>query len=288
MRAFLLICGLAILAGCTIVVAAPKGSEASYEWQFGGDRVVGNGQLTTERRAVDGSATEVEVSGPIDLEIQVGPVASLEVQADGNLLPLLRSEMHGNTLRLFTNGSLRTEHDIRAKLTLPLLRRVGASGSGQVLVNGLKGGDFTVTSSGSRALQLSGSVGRLEVRLHGSSHVNAQALDVDSANVDASGSSHVALGRLHGEELNVDISGSGSLKAAGDVRRLKVSLSGAASANLKALKSETASLSTSGSADIDAFVSQSVTARTSGAGSITVAGNPAQRNVSGRGVSVTQ
>ena len=287
MRTYLLICSLSILAGCTIVVAAP--ADGRYEWQSGSsERVVGNGQTSSELRAVEAGIHELEVSGPIEMDVQVGPAASLEVQADSNLLPLIRSEMRGNTLKLYVNGSFRTEHAIRAKLTVPALRSVSASGSGSVQVSGLKGGDFSMNSSGSRALQLSGSVGRLVLGLHGSSRVNAQALDADSAQVGASGSSHVALGRLHGEELLVDISGSGSLRAMGDVRQLQVSLSGAAHADLTALRSQRASLSTSGSSDISAFVAQSVTARTSGAGSIRVAGNPAQREVSGRGVSVTQ
>ncbi len=286
MRSFLLICGLSILAGCTIVVAAPQ--DGRYEWQFAKDTVVGNGQLTTERRTLDGAITELQVSGPIAVDVQVGPAASLEVTADGNLLPLLRSEVSGGTLKLGVNGSFRTEHDIRARLTVPSLRDLRASGSGQVVVQGLQGGDFTLRSSGSRSVQLAGTVARLDLLLSGSSRINAQALDADSVKLDASGSSRVALGHLRGEELNVDISGSGVVQAGGEVRQLKVSLTGSASANLKGLKSQSARLSTSGSSDIDAYVTQSVIARTSGAGSITVAGNPAQRDTAGRNISVVQ
>ena len=84
------------------------------------------------------------------------------------------------------------------------------------------------------------------------------------------------------------MSGSGSFKGNGTVQNLSASTSGSAEINLSNLGSANADLSTSGSGDISAKVTQSVVAHTSGAGRITVAGNPAQRTISGSRVSFTQ
>jgi hypothetical protein len=291
MRTYLLVCGLSILAGCTIVVAAPHDGDARYSHENSmwgsGPRVDGNGQLATDKRAVDAGVTELEVSGMIDADIRVGSAATLEIEADSNLLPLIRTESRGGTLRIWMEGSFRTDHDIRARLTLPALSRVEASGSGHVNVIGLNGKSFKLRSSGSRSMQLAGKLERLDLRLSGSSRVDATGLAAGDAHVEGSGSSHVQLGQINGEELEVDLSGSGALQTAGgSVRRLHVSLSGAGHVNVNGLVSQTASLSATGSADIRANVTQTLSASTSGAGRIVVAGNPAQRSVSGRGVTV--
>jgi len=56
--------------------------------------------------------------------------------------------------------------------------------------------------------------------------------------------------------------------------------------HLSGLTAQRADLSTNGSGDIAALVKQSVVPHGNGTGRITVHGNPAQRNVSGRRVDV--
>ena len=62
--------------------------------------------------------------------------------------------------------------------------------------------------------------------------------------------------------------------------------SGSGGLNLTALASEQADLIASGSGDISATVKRSLQAQSSGSGHITVYGNPAQRSVTGKHVTV--
>jgi len=72
------------------------------------------------------------------------------------------------------------------------------------------------------------------------------------------------------------------------VRNMTVRLFGSGSADLAGLTSQIAELSSNGSGSISAGVSQSVVADASGSGRVTVYGNPAQRTLSGKRVSVVQ
>ena len=82
--------------------------------------------------------------------------------------------------------------------------------------------------------------------------------------------------------------GSGGVNASGAVRALSVRLYGSGSADLGSLVSQGAELSTHGSGSISAGVSQSLVADSTGSGRITVYGNPPQRTLSGRNVTVVQ
>jgi hypothetical protein len=84
------------------------------------------------------------------------------------------------------------------------------------------------------------------------------------------------------------VHGSGELQASGRVQRLTTNVHGSGGANLVTLNSESADLTTNGSGDISANVSQSVVAMSNGSGRITVYGNPAQRNISGKHIQVVQ
>jgi hypothetical protein len=61
--------------------------------------VVGSGNVRTEERPVQGF-TRVELSGIGDLTVTQSGSESLKVEADDNVVPLVTSEVRGNTLVL--------------------------------------------------------------------------------------------------------------------------------------------------------------------------------------------
>lgn len=290
MRSFtsslLAIAAVAALAGCAVIVV-PGDGDARVESVFGGTGVQGNGEMRLEKRSV-AALERLDVSGPLRVEVRVGAAPSLEVEGDSNLLPLIRTEASGDTLRVWVDGSLRHHGELRVVYTTPVLTHVNSSGSGRLLVSGLNGGAFSLEQSGSRATQLSGSVGRLDLHASGSGGVDASGLSSGATLAELNGSGRHDLGRIHGERFELGLNGSGGARASGEVRALNVRLSGSGSADLGALHSEGADLSTSGSGGITAAVSGKLAAETSGSGHITVYGNPAQRNIVGKHVSVVE
>ena len=278
----------ATLAGCAVIVI-PEDGNMQYKSSFGG-AVEGNGQRAVERRdaAVAANVDALDINGALLVEVRVGETASLQVEGDSNLLPLLRTDAGGGTLRVWVDGNVRSSNPLRVVYTTPQLRRIDSNGSGRLSVGGLNGGPLNLSQNGSRSVQLAGNVSRLEVRLNGSGGVDAAGLQSGSTLASLNGSGRLNLGRLQGESLSLDLHGSGGVNASGSVRNMIVRLYGSGSADLASLTSQSAELSTHGSGSISAAVSQSLVADANGSGRVTVYGNPAQRSISGKRVSVLQ
>ena len=276
------------LAGCAIIVVPDDANgNVHFKSAFGDNAVQGNGQNVVERREI-ASLDGIDINGPMQVEVRVGAAPSLQVEGDSNLLPLLRTDASGGTLRVWIEGSIRTSNPLRVTYTTPQLRQISSNGSGRLAVSGLNGGPLSLSQNGSRAVQLSGSVSRLDARLNGSGSVSAAGLESGTTVANLNGSGRLDLGRVNGDSLSLELHGSGGVNASGNVRSMNVRLHGSGSADLAGLTSQSAELSANGSGSISAAVTQSLVADANGSGRVTVYGNPSQRNISGKRVSVVQ
>ena len=278
MRKLLALAVFATLGGCAIIVTPNEGTHVQTMWSKGTEN--GNGVAARDQRAV-AALPGLDVGGSLPVEVRVGPAPSLLVEADSNLLPLIRTEPNGHTLRIWTEQDIRSKTPIRIVYTTPRLSEVRASGSSRVEVSDLNGAPLDVRKSGSGEVRLEGRVESLNARASGSGVIDAARLHSASADLDLSGSGRMTVGDVHGEYARVNVSGSGRLEASGAVRSLNARVSGSASVDLAGMNSQDADLGTSVSGGIRATVKQSLIARTSGSGGIRVYGQPAQRSLSG-------
>jgi hypothetical protein len=284
MRNLLALACVAALGGC-IVIATPSGDGRDYQVHtpFSGKTVDGNGVAAREPRAV-AALTGLEVGGSMIVDVRVGGAPSLLVEGDSNLLPFVTTETRGSTLHIGTEGRLRSTTPLKVTYTVPRLLELHSGGSGHVTVRGLNGEALSVRLGGSGVARLSGEVAEFDARVSGSGKVEAGELRARSADVNVSGSGGVMLGQVRGDNARIAISGSGSVRTGGAVRSLNVRVSGSGSADLAGLTTEQGDLASSGSGGISATVRQSLFARTSGSGPIRVYGQPAQKDIGGRGV----
>ena len=265
------------LSGCVVVL-----NDSS-------DYVKGNGSHATETRPV-ASATGLRIENrhrvDMEVDVRVGGAPSLVIEGDNNLVPLVHTELLGDTLRVWTEERISSSKPIRVRYTAPRLDRLESTGSVRTEVQGLAGGPLTVSHTGSGHLELRGQVDRLDVRHTGSGQLYADGLDSKNAKVNMVGSGRVNIGSVRGDALSVASSGSGSFYARGIVRTLDVQMQGSGSAQLHDLRADEANITSNGSGAVDAWVQQKVEARANGSGRIAVTGNPAQRNVYGRNTSI--
>ena len=284
MRNLLALACVAALGGC-IVIATPTGDGRDYQVHtpFSGKTVDGNGVAARDTRTV-ASLTGLDVGGSMIVDVRVGGAPSLVVEGDSNLLPFVTTETRGSTLRIGTEGRLRSTTPLKVTYTVPRLTDLRSGGSGHVTVRGLNGEPLSVRLGGSGVTRLSGEVAELDAKVSGSGKIEAGELRARSLNVDVSGSGGMILGQVNGDNARIQISGSGAVQTKGAVRTLNVRVSGSGSADLAGLSTDQGELTSSGSGGISATVRQSVFAQTSGSGPIRVYGQPAQRNTSGRGV----
>lgn len=265
------------LTGCVIVIADGK------------DSIKGNGTMTSETRSIP-SATGLRIENreriDMEVDVNVGGAPSLVIEGDDNLVPLVHTEVRGDTLRVWTDNRMSSSKPIHVRYTAPRLESLESTGSVRTEVQGLAGGPLTIAHTGSGHLELRGHVERLDVRHSGSGQLYADGLESRNAMVNMVGSGRVNIGSVRGESLRVATSGSGSFYARGIVHTLDVQLQGSGSAQLNDLRADEANLTSNGSGGVHAWVQQKVEARANGSGRIAVSGNPAQRNVFGRNTSI--
>ncbi|MEG2029173.1 MAG: head GIN domain-containing protein [Janthinobacterium sp.] len=290
MRTLLALCCAVALGGCAIVIN-PNDGEIRYAGASGSNAVQGNEQVSRDVRQVSSlNGLDIDNMKRIDIKIdvRVGPAPSLVIEADGNLQPLIHSDVSGNTLRIWSDANIRSSNGIHVIYTTPQLSKINVSGSGCMVVSGFNGTDLSLVQRGSMKSELSGKVGRLEVAAHGSGSINAAALGSGNTDAVLNGSGRINLGQVTGERFNVAVNGSGNIGASGRVQRLDANVNGSGDINLAALHSEVAYLSSNGSGDIDVTALNEVNARASGSGRITVHGDPARRTLSGKRVSIVR
>lgn len=281
-RSLLTLACFTALGGCAIVINPNDGSTHTVD-VFGGT-TQGNGQLTIEQRN-SGFADTLNIRGPIQVTTQIGNTPMLEVEADGNLLPLVRTDVSDGVLRVWLEGNINTQHPVRLRYTTANLRAVNLSGSGALSVNNLQGGMLSITDSGAGSVSLQGKVGSLDAAISGSGSLDASQLDTRRLGVEITGSGSVALGQLSSDELSANVKGSGSLRAmGGNVRSANIRVSGSGSAHLSNINTEHAVLASYGSGSISLGVLRSVKADASGSGSINIFGGPIERSLSGKNI----
>ena len=285
MRTLISLACVAALAGCAISVTPDDDVRVHSVFGSSSDGVAGDGRLASEQRPV-ASLPGLDVTGPMQVEVRVGGQPGLQVEADSNLLPMIRSEAAGDTMRIWIEGKVRPSQPIRVTYNVPQLSHLRSTGSGRMEVSGLNGAPLSFVKTGSGKAQLSGQVASLDLRNTGSGTIDALGLSSSNATASLTGSGRIMLGQVQGEQLNVHVRGSGDIEASGTVQTLNASVNGSGDAMLARVTAQRADLSTNGSGDITALVRQSLVAHSNGSGRITVHGNPGQRDVRGKRVDV--
>lgn len=94
----------------------------------------GSGNIKSENRTVN-NFTEISVGSSFDVEVKIGPVTEVSVEADDNVIKHIGTEVSGNTLKitLEDNYSVSNAH-LRIYITTPALTAIRTSGSASVIV----------------------------------------------------------------------------------------------------------------------------------------------------------
>ena len=213
------------------------------------DKIKGNGQNTTETRTT-ASYDEIAIVGFFDVDLVAGTEGKITLEGESNLLPLIKIEVDGNTLKIYTdkNSSFHSSGRNSIRITVPFetLNKISLTGSGDVSSkNTIKTSRFVVQLSGSGDMDL----------------------DLDAT------------------ETELSLSGSGDVVLKGNTDTLTTAVSGSGDINASNCKAKNVNLSISGSGDCTVFCTDNLKARVSGSGDIQYKGDPKTKDtkVSGSG-----
>jgi hypothetical protein len=215
------------------------------------ESVRGNGRTTRELRDLP-RFDAVAVHSGIHAEVEIGPQAPVQVDADDNILPLVVTEVMDGTLsiRFRHETDISSEQPVRVRVRAPAVHRLDARGGAELRAEVEPGGDLEVHSSGGSEVRVRGlNANRLSVSGSGGARVRLSGT-ADTVRLRISGGARVRAASLAARAVNVHGSGGASAEIrCSDV--VRGSLSGGSTVHLMGRASSRVSTSGGSSVDFD-------------------------------------
>ncbi len=232
-----------LLAFMLLVAIFVVGKRSCHFNNFGFG-VQGSGPSKTELRSVrDFHGIDLDIAG--DVEVHVGDY-NVEVQAQENLLPLLKTVVENGRLKIYFDESVSYSENLKIIVTAPAFDVFTIGGSGEIRV--------------------------------------LSPLESDKMLIDIGGSGDVFLSQGNFNTLRCSISGSGAVELGGKANSAQVDVSGSGEVRAKNMEFNSIDAQVSGSGSVSANVIQSLKADVSGSGDVYYLGSPSlQTNVRGSG-----
>ncbi|HYP50403.1 MAG TPA: head GIN domain-containing protein, partial [Pyrinomonadaceae bacterium] len=156
---------------------------------------------------------------------------NVEVEADDNLLQNIKTEVRGDTLKIYTEGSISTRNPIRVRIAMPQIESFDISGASTGTLTNVKNETLQIDASGASKIKVDGEVRELIADLSGASRLDSENLRTENVNIEASGASNATV--FASNEINAEASGASSIRYTGAAKTVRQDSSGASSIKQK-------------------------------------------------------
>lgn len=208
-------------------------TSCNFDINFGeGER--GNGDVQTEDRTVTEAFTVVKASEGLDVYVMQESPASIRVEADENIMGLIRTDIKNGTLRIHTEKSIGRATK-KIYVSLPTITKLSAS-SGSDLI--------------------------------GKSTIKADIIELDAS----SGADLIVT--VNANEVDADASSGSDIRVSGKAERLVADASSGSDIKAAELEVKKCTASASSGADISVNATESLTADANSGADIRYRGNP--------------
>lgn len=175
------------------------------------DGVDGSGNVTTQSRSINESFTGISAGGGLEVVVEQGDAAEVTVEADDNIIPLIKTEVSGSTLVIRTEGSYSTENGPVITVRMPRIKELNIDGGASMRSNGtLVSENLKLKANGGAHMELHLEADRLTINADGGAGIEAKGKALDFE-VNASGGSPVEAERLQANNVTADASGGASI-----------------------------------------------------------------------------
>lgn len=164
----------------------------------------GSGKVRKETRSI-GNFTSISTEGALEIEVVCQKPASLEIEGDDNILPLVSTEVSNNVLHIKNNRGYSVLRPIVVRISVPDLEGISSSGAGSIAVSGLKNEKFEIDVSGAPTIKASGETKALTIDASGAGKIDTHRLRAMQVAVDSKGVSTVEV--YASEQLDATVSG---------------------------------------------------------------------------------
>ncbi len=198
---------------------------------FGFTGIRGNGNVVKQDRNLS-PFNRLEVGGAFRVYLIQGDKEMVTVEADENLMDVIKTEVKGNTLHIRTTEDIRDSKALNLYITFKELKGMDISGACKLSAEDkLKFDDLELDISGASDFELKLIAQNLDLDFSGASDVTLYG-NAESVKLDLSGASKLDASEMETGTYEADVSGasSGKIFVTGD---LSADVSGAASLKYK-------------------------------------------------------
>ncbi len=199
-------------------------SRSWFNISFGG--VKGSGNIKTETRDLP-KFTKIDFGGAIEMDVTVQKSQNVEIETDDNILPLITTEVKGDTLYISNRQKISWHNPVRVRVSVEDLDALHVSGASKVNAVNIKNDSFNLDVSGASKVKLQGETTNLDAEASGASKVEADNLKAVKVNAHASGASKVLV--FATDSIDADASGASGITFSGNPKTVRKNASGASS-----------------------------------------------------------
>lgn len=227
-----LIFAAALVIGLVVANMFSFGHSSSkvFNFSFNMSGVKGSGVAVKESRSLS-DFESVDVGGVFQVEITAQKDFGVEVEADDNILGLIKTEVRDGVLYIETEQRVSPSTPMKIRVSCPNVERLEATGASNVTIAGLKNNELSVDSSGASKVKISGETAKLTVEVSGATKIDAEELKAVDAEVEASGASSVTV-NVSGD-LRSEANGASKILYAGTPVNVEKSTHGASRVSQK-------------------------------------------------------
>lgn len=187
----------------------------------------GSGRIVTEKRQT-ANFNGISAGGAFEVEIRMGSVIGVEVEADDNLIKYIETRVSGDVLKIsIKNSSGFYDSHLKVFVTVPEIKSIKTSGASNVKsIDVLKSsGKVSLDVSGAGTIKATIDAPEIYAEASGAGNIELNGR-TRNYTLKATGSGNIKSFGLQSEHTNVDVSGAGSARVHASVS-LKAEASGA-------------------------------------------------------------
>jgi len=200
-------------------------SRTWFNFSFG-KGVKGSGVVKTETRDLP-KFTGIDFGGAIEMEITAQDTQRVEIETDDNFLPLITTEVKGDTLYISSEKRLNWNSPVRMRISVEDLDSLNISGASKATATNIKAENFKLDVSGASKVKIEGEAASLGVEASGACRVEAQNFKTVKVDARASGASKVLV--FATDSVKAEASGASNVTYSGNPKNVTKNSSGASS-----------------------------------------------------------
>ncbi len=196
--------------------------------KYAGRGIAGSGNRKTEKRDLK-PFKAIDTQGAYEIIVTCQKPASFEIEADDNILPLIKTDVHDGVLSVSSDERYNSGKAVVLRITRPELTELTSRGAGDITIADVNNDNLKIESLGAASVKAAGKVKAAEISSTGAGDIDAVKLQAVTAKVKVTGAANVNV--FASDQLDVSVTGVGSVNYSGNPKTVNKSVGGLGSVN---------------------------------------------------------